>query len=93
MVLTFKTKAPQQGLSGDLILTDGQIEFSPPILNQNMLSFNTIEAELMLNNRSLTINRCQIEGNQLGAHISGSIKFGSRSARKILDLSMGKQVF
>jgi type II secretion system protein N len=85
--LTFKTKAPQQGLSGDLILTDGQIEFSPPILNQNMLSFNTIEAELMLNNRSLTINRCQIEGNQLGAHISGSIKFGSRSARKILDLS------
>ena len=85
--LTFKTKAPQQGLSGDLVLTDGQIEFSPPLLNQNMLSFNTIEAELMLNNRSLTINRCQIEGNQLVAHISGSIKFSSRSARKILDLS------
>jgi type II secretion system protein N len=85
--LTFKTKAPQQGLSGDLILTDGQIEFSPPILNQNMLSFNTIEAELMLNNRSLTINRCQIEGNQLGAHVAGSIKFSGRSARKILDLS------
>jgi len=85
--LTFKTKAPQQGLSGDLVLTDGQIEFSPPLLNQNMLSFNTIEAELMLNNRSLTINRCQIEGNQLVAHISGSIKFSSRSAGKILDLS------
>jgi len=85
--LTFKTKAPQQGLSGELILTDGQIEFSPPILNQNLLSFNTIEAELMLNNRSLTINRCQIEGHQLGAYVSGSIKFSSRSAGKILDLS------
>jgi type II secretion system protein N len=85
--LTFNTKAPHQGLSGDLILTDGQIEFSPPVLNQNMLSFNTIEAELMLNNRSLTINRCQIEGNQLGAHVSGSIKFSSRSAKKVLDLS------
>ena len=85
--LTIKTKAPHQGLSGDLILTDGQIEFSPPLLNQNKLSFNTIEAELMLNNRSLTINRCQIEGNQLAAHVSGSIKFSGRSARKILDLS------
>ena len=85
--LTFNTKAPHQGLSGDLILTDGQIKFSPPVLNQNTLSFNTIEAEVMLNNRSLTISRCQIEGNQLGAHISGSIKISGRSARKILDLS------
>jgi type II secretion system protein N len=85
--LTFKTKVPHQELSGDLILTDGQIEFSPAILNQNLLSFNTIEAELMLNNRSLTINRCQLEGNQLDADVSGSIKFSGRSARKILDLS------
>ncbi len=85
--LTFKTKVPRQGLSGNLILTDGQIEFSPPVLNQNLLSFNTIEAELMLNNRSLTINRCQLEGNQLDADVSGSIKFSGRSARKILDLS------
>ncbi|MCK4985090.1 MAG: type II secretion system protein GspN [Desulfobacterales bacterium] len=85
--LTFKTKVPHQGLSGNLILTDGQIEFSPPVLSQNLLSFNTIEAELMLNNRSLTINRCQLEGNQLDADVSGSIKFSGRSARKILDLS------
>jgi type II secretion system protein N len=85
--LTFKTKVPHQGLSGNLILTDGQIEFSPAVLNQNLLSFNTIEAELMLNNRSLTINRCQLEGNQLDADVSGSIKFSGRSARKILDLS------
>jgi type II secretion system protein N len=85
--LTFKTKVPHQGLSGNLILKDGQIEFSPAILNQNLLSFNTIEAELMLNNRSLTINRCQLEGNQLDADVSGSIKFSGRSARKILDLS------
>jgi type II secretion system protein N len=85
--LRFKTNAPQQGLSGDLILTDGQIEFSPPLLNQNTLAFNTIEADVMLNNRSLIISRCQIEGNQLGAHFSGSIKISGRSARKILDLS------
>jgi type II secretion system protein N len=85
--LRFKTKAPHQGLSGNLILTDGQIEFSPPLLNQNTLSFETIEAEVMLHNRSLTINRCQIEGNQLGAQFSGSIQIDGRSAKKILDLS------
>jgi len=85
--LTFKAKVPDQGLSGNLILTDGQIEFSPPVLNQNQLSFRTIEAELMLNNNSLTINRCQIEGNQLDADIAGSVKFSGRSARKVLDLS------
>jgi type II secretion system protein N len=85
--LTFKTSVPDQGLSGDLILTDGEIVFSPPLLNQNTLSFNTIEAELMLNNRSLNINHCQIEGNHLGAQFTGSIKFSGRSARKILDLS------
>jgi type II secretion system protein N len=78
---------PDQGLSGDLILTDGQIEFSPPLLNQNTLPFNTIEADVMLHNRSLIISRCQIEGDQLGAHFSGSIKVSGRSARKILDLS------
>jgi type II secretion system protein N len=85
--LRFNTKAPRQGLSGNLILTDGQIEFSPPLLNQNTLSFDTIEAEVMLHNGSLTINHCQIEGSQLGAQFSGSIKINGRSAKKILDLS------
>ena len=85
--LIFDSQAPGQGLSGDLILSDGQIEFSPPVLNQTLLSFNTIEAELMLNNGSLTIQRCQIEGNQLDADVSGSIKFSGRSVKKILNLS------
>ena len=85
--LEFKTDALHQALSGDLTLTDGQIELSPPILNQNVITFNTIEAELMLNGRSLTINRCQLEGNQLDADVAGSIKFSGRSARKILNLS------
>ena len=86
-ILEFKAHAPRQALSGDLILTDGQIEFSPPILNQNAITFNTIEAELTLSRRSLTITRCELEGNQLDADLAGSIKFSGRSARKILNLS------
>jgi type II secretion system protein N len=85
--LTFKSNAPNQLLTGDLILMGAQIEFSPPVLNQKVITFDTIEAELELNDRSLTINRCQLEGNQLEADVVGSIRFSGRSDRKILDLS------
>jgi type II secretion system protein N len=85
--LTFESNAPDQTLTGDLTLMDGQIEFSPPVLNQNVITFNTIEAELELNGRSLTIDRCQLEGNQLEADVAGSIKFSDLSTRKILNLS------
>jgi type II secretion system protein N len=85
--LTFKSNTPDQMLTGDLILSGGQIEFSPPVLNQNVITFDTIEAELEFNGRSLAINRCQLEGDQLEADIAGSIKFSDRTARKILNLS------
>ena len=85
--LELKTQRPHPTLSGDLTLTDGQIKFSPPILNQNVITFSTIEADLVFNNRSLDINRCELEGNQLDADIAGSIKFSARSARKILNLT------
>ena len=85
--LTFKSKRPDQALTGDLILTGGQIEFSPPVLNQNVITYDTIEAELALKGGSLTINRFQLEGDQLEVDVAGSIKFSDRSARKILNLS------
>ena len=85
--LTFKSNTPNQALTGDLILTGGQIQFSPPVLNQNVLTFDTIEAELELDGRTLTIDRCLLEGDQLEADIAGTIKFSDHSARKILNLS------
>ena len=85
--LTFKSNATDQALNGDLILMGGQIELSPPVLNQNVVMFDTIEAELELDSRSLIINRCQFDGNQMEAEIAGSIKFNGRSSRKILNLS------
>ena len=85
--LEFKVNLPHQALSGDLTLTDGKIELSPPVLNQKVITFDTIEAELLLNGRTLNINRCQLEGNQLDADVAGSIQFSGRSARKILNLS------
>jgi type II secretion system protein N len=82
--LTYKGNAHNPMLAGDLTLTNGQIEFSPPVLQQSAITFDTIEAELEYDGRSLTIKHCQLNGNQLDADVSGSIKFSGRS---ILDLT------
>ncbi|MEJ2099497.1 MAG: type II secretion system protein GspN [Desulfobacterales bacterium] len=86
--LTYRTNMPAEPLTGDLTLTKGQIEFSAPIMKQDSINFDTIEAELIFNGSSLTIKHCRIDGDLLDADVSGSIKFTGRSAaRKILDLS------
>ena len=85
--LTFTAKAPHQELVGDLTLVDGKIELSPPLFAQKVLTFDSIEAQLMFNGRALMIERCELQGDQLDGEVAGSIKFGRRAANKILDLS------
>lgn len=85
--LTLTSKVPQQALTGDLILTDAKIELSPPLLAQKELMFDSIEAELMFNGQALTIERCELIGDQLDGEVAGSIRFSPHSSSKILDLS------
>jgi type II secretion system protein N len=85
--LTFTAKAPRQELMGDLIMTDGKIELSRPVLAQKVLSFDSIETELAFSGRSLTIERCSLQGDQLDGEVVGSIKFGPHSSNGILNLS------
>jgi type II secretion system protein N len=85
--LTFKANVSGEALAGNLTLTKGQIEFSAPIMEQNAITFGTIEAELIFDGRSLTIKRCRLDANLLDADVTGSLKFTGPSARKILDLS------
>ncbi|MGD2098440.1 MAG: type II secretion system protein GspN [Desulfobacterales bacterium] len=85
--VTLTTQVPQQALSGDLILTDGKIELSPPLLAQRELTFDSIEAQLIFNGRSLTIEHCELIGNQFDGEVAGSIRIGQHSSSKILDLT------
>jgi len=85
--LTFKPNMPAETLTGNLTLTKGQIEFSAPIMKQNAITFDTIEADFIFDGRSLTIKHSRLNGNLLDADVSGSIKLADRSARKILNLS------
>jgi len=85
--VTMTTRTPQQELTGDLILTDGKIELSPPLLAQRELTFDSVEAQLIFNDHSLTIEHCELIGNQLDGEVAGSIKLSHHSSSKILDLT------
>lgn len=84
--LTVTNQMTRQALTGDLVLTDGKIELSPPLLDQKELTFDSIEAQLMFNGRSLTIEHCELIGNQLDGEVAGSIMFSNHSSSKILNL-------
>ncbi|MGD8989851.1 MAG: type II secretion system protein GspN [Desulfobacterales bacterium] len=84
--VTLTIQVPQQALTGDLILTDGKIELSPPLLSQRELTFDSIEAQLMFNGRSLMIEHCEMVGNQLDGEVAGSIQLSRQSSSNILDL-------
>lgn len=85
--LTVTTQMPRQALTGDLVLTDGKIELSQPLLAQKELTFDSIEAQLMFNGRSLTIEHCELIGNQLDGEVAGWIRFGNHLSSKTLDLT------
>ena len=70
-----------------MTLVDGKIDLSTPLLAQKVLTFDSIEAQLMFNGRSLTIERCELHGDQLDGEVAGSITFGHHLAARILDLS------
>ena len=85
--LTLTVKAPHQSIEGDFSITDGKVELAPPVLSQKVLNFDSIDTELKYNGRSLTIERCEIEGNQLDGEMKGSVKFNPQSSNRILDLT------
>jgi type II secretion system protein N len=85
--LTLTVNTPHRSVEGDLIITDGKVELSPPYLSQKVLNFDSIDTELKFNGHALTIERCEIEGNQLDGEMRGSIKFNPRSSSRVLDLT------
>jgi type II secretion system protein N len=78
--------------SGDVILaklelSDCEVEISAPFLNQNSFYFEHVEAELLINNKIIKINRCHLQGEQIDAMISGSGILKQPLKKSIIDLS------
>jgi type II secretion system protein N len=85
--LAYTIDARNRTMKGTLKLSDSRLELAVPIFNQDLLTFRDVQAEILLNNQTLTIQRCSIEGNQLDASISGSIILNRSTGTKALNLN------
>ena len=84
--LAYQSEAPDQMLKGDLALSDVRVDLMIPLFNQGYLEFNDVTAQLVLNNYDLTIENCRLEGKQLDATVTGSIKLNRDFSGGVLNL-------
>jgi len=78
---------PNRSLTGKLTLSDSRVELGTPVFNQKSLDFRDIDADLVLNNRTLTIKQCIAKGNQLDVNLSGTIVLNGGPAKNALNLT------
>lgn len=84
--LAFKSDARNQSLRGNLTLSNCKVEFAAPLFNQGSLTFRDVKVDLLLNNQTLNIQKCSLEGSQMNASISGSVIFNHRTGKNVLNL-------
>ena len=84
--LAFKSGAQKQSLRGNFTLSNCKVEFATPLFNQGSLTFRDVKMDLLLNNQTLNIQNCTLEGLQMDAAISGSVVFNSHTGKIILNL-------
>jgi type II secretion system protein N len=85
--LAYTTDARNQTMKGTLKLSDSRLELAVPLFNQDLLTFRDVQAEVLLNNQTLTIQRCSAVGNELDASITGSIILNRGTGTKALNLN------
>ena len=85
--LAYKSDVRKQTLKGTFTLNACRVDFAAPLFNQRFLTFKDVRADVVLNNQTLTIQRCRITGNQLDASISGSIISNRSTAKTALNLN------
>ena len=81
--LAYKNDSRNQTLSANISLSDCKVNLNIPLLNLGSLTFKDVTADLLMNNQTLTIQRCRAQGDQMDASISGTITTG----QGILDLN------
>lgn len=86
-IFMYKSSASNQTLSGNVSLSDCQMDLAASLFNLGSVTFREVEAELLLQNQTLTIKKCSLAGNQLDASISGSITKDNRSGNPALNLT------
>jgi type II secretion system protein N len=78
---------PNRSLTGTLSVSECRVELAAPIFLQKSLAFREINADLIFDDRSLTIKTGTLSGNDLDADVSGTIGLNSGAGSNALDLT------
>lgn len=85
--LVYKGKGSNGTANGSIKLTDSEIELPTPVLSFNSMSFEQIEADLVLQNRMLQVKQCILTGEQVKGNFSGIIRFNTPFNQSGINLS------
>ena len=85
---TYANSGPNWSLEGKLTLSQSRIVLKKAVFNLKSLEFRDINADLILNNDTLTIKQTSARGNQLDADLTGTIELSGQAGKSALDLSV-----
>ena len=85
---TYANSGPTRALEGKLTLSQCRIELNKAVFSLKSLEFRNIDADLMLNNDTLTIKQTSARGNQLDADLTGTIGLTGQTGKNALNLTV-----
>jgi len=74
-------------VNAKLTLSNCEVELVTPVFNLESFSFESIAAEVAMNNQKIQINECIIKGNQADGRISGSVNLKNPLGKSVLNLT------
>ena len=74
-------------VNAKLTLLNCEVELLTPVFNLESFSFESIAADVTINNRKIQINECIIKGNQADGEISGSVNLKNPLGKSFLNLT------
>jgi type II secretion system protein N len=74
-------------LTGKLAVSEGRVELATPLFDQDVFSFRTAEADLSLQNRTVTVRNGRMKGSDMDAEVSGTIALDAAPGTNALNLS------
>lgn len=78
-------KEAENSLNVTLHISDGEVGLTNPVFSINNISFDKLEAELVVNRRSLKLKRCEIAGDQVEGDVTGVVLFRQPFERSRLE--------
>ena len=85
---TFANVGSDRSLAGKLTLSKSKIELKKAVFNVKSLEFRDIDADLILENDTLTIEQTKARGNQLDADLTGTIALAGQTGKQTMNLSV-----